>query len=190
MSNKKQNSVRIISGLWRGRKLHFPPNTEIRPTTDTIRETLFNWLMPILPNARCLDLFAGSGALGFEALSRGAEFVTFVDQDTAVVHYLKTHIKLLNANAEVYPCRIPTNRITCLQPPYDLVFIDPPFQKNLVEPCCEWLEQNKLLADNAFVYIETEYQYQQLSLPSHWEILRHKATGNIKYYLIGRKELL
>lgn len=191
MSNKKQNSVRIISGLWRGRKLHFPSNTKIRPTTNAIRETLFNWLMPVLPNARCLDLFAGSGALGFEALSRGAAHVTFIDSDKAVVDYLKSYIELLNANAEVHQFQIPTNRkLSKLKPPYDVVFMDPPFQKNLIEPCCIWLEQNCLLANNSFVYTESESQLDPIHLPSNWEILRKKTTGHVTYYLIRHKHPL
>ena len=191
MSNKKQNSVRIISGLWRGRKLNFPSNSEIRPTTDAIRETLFNWLMPILPNARCLDLFAGSGSLGFEALSRGAAYVTFVDSDKTVVGYLKSYIQLLNANAEAHQFQVSaTSKIPYLKPPYDIVFLDPPFQKNLIEPCCAWLEQNTLLTNNAYVYAESKNVSNSIHLPSNWEILRKKTTGHVTYYLIRHNKPL
>lgn len=184
----KHGEVRIIGGQWRGRKLKFPAVSGLRPTTDRIRETVFNWLMPYLYGSHCLDLFAGSGALAIEALSRGAASATLVDQNPQIVDYLKKQLEILNAvNASIYCDTIPSSLFA--NPPknkFDIVFLDPPFHHNLLDPCCQWLEQQNLLASDAIIYIEAEATLSPLPVPKHWELLRNKTSGQVGYYLFKR----
>ena len=185
------STVRIIGGEWRGRKLSFPEIEGLRPTPDRVRETLFNWLQSYLPGARCLDLFSGSGALGIEALSRGAASVTFVDQATEVVSQLRSNINLLKAqNAEIIAASALDwldRRQPDQEPRYDLVFRDPPFHKGLVAPICEMLERRSLLREEAMVYIETEKSLTLDTLPANWVIHREKAAGQVAYRLFVRQ---
>ncbi len=185
------STVRIIGGEWRGRKLNFPEIEGLRPTPDRVRETLFNWLQGYLPGARCLDLFSGSGALGIEALSRGAASVTFVDQATEVVSQLRSNINLLKAqNAEIIAASALDwldRRQPDQEPRYDLVFMDPPFHKGLVAPICEMLERRSLLREEAMVYIETEKSLTLDTLPANWVIHREKAAGQVAYRLFVRQ---
>src|SRR3990167_10705810 len=126
------NSVRIIGGKWRGKKISFPPLSFLRPTHDRIRETLFNWMEPYLHDAVCLDLFAGSGVIGFEALSRGAKFVVMVDQDIEVITSLKKNLKTLSAeNVEIIQAKIPAKTFKSQQKQFDIVFLDPPYFEGL-----------------------------------------------------------
>jgi 16S rRNA (guanine966-N2)-methyltransferase len=184
-------TVRIIAGQWRGRTLRFPETAEVRPTPDRVRETLFNWLQGYLPGARCLDLFSGSGALGIEALSRGAASVTFVERDAEVVNRLQTNINLLKAqNAEVIAAsaldwldrRQPDQEVR-----YDLVFMDPPFHQGLVAPICELLERRGLLREEAMIYIETERSLSLDTLPGNWTLHREKTAGQVAYRLFARQ---
>ncbi|GAB0153610.1 MULTISPECIES: 16S rRNA (guanine(966)-N(2))-methyltransferase RsmD [Marinobacterium] len=185
------STVRIIGGEWRGRKLNFPEIEGLRPTPDRVRETLFNWLQGYLPGARCLDLFSGSGALGIEALSRGAASVTFVDQATEVVSQLRSNINLLKAqNAEIIAASALDwldRRQPDQEPRYDLVFMDPPFHKGLVAPICEMLERRSLLREEAMIYIETEKSLTLDTLPANWVIHREKAAGQVAYRLFVRQ---
>lgn len=179
--------VRIIGGRWRGRKITFPALPGLRPTGDRIRETLFNWLAPNIVGARCLDLFAGSGALGFEALSRGAQAVTFVDHSWAVIEALKKNGVFLNAeHAEFVLGECPNSIPSLPGVPFDIVFLDPPFNQGLVQPAANWLEENNLLAKQALIYIETEKKLTSLTVPRNWEILRDKGTHTLYYYLLKR----
>lgn len=188
----KHGEVRIIGGQWRGRKLKFPALPGLRPTTDPIRETLFNWLAPYLDGAHCLDLFAGSGALGIEALSRGAAHVVFIDQNPKIVTYLKEQLNLLNtAQAEVYRVKIPSELF--LNPPrtkFDIIFLDAPFHQNFIAPCCQWLECQNWIAEQALIYIEAEATLSPLPLPEQWEIIRSKSSGQVGYYLVRRGTVL
>jgi 16S rRNA (guanine966-N2)-methyltransferase len=190
---KGSNQLRIIGGEWRGRKLHFPDAPNLRPTPDRVRETVFNWLAPIIHGARCLDLFAGSGALGLEALSRGAAFTTFVDSHKKVTQGLQDHLKLLMANekAEV----IQADSVKFLSHAkllntgsdfYDLVFIDPPYQLDLMEKVVWLLEENNYLSDNAMLYLEIEKRQSLPELPSNWQQLKDKTAGEVNYYLFKR----
>jgi 16S rRNA (guanine966-N2)-methyltransferase len=186
----KKDQVRIIGGQWRGRKLHFPAIPGLRPTPNRIRETLFNWLAPLLPEAQCLDLFAGSGALGFEALSRHAQSLTFIEQSLTLVRYLKAEIKHLGVEnkACVYHSDFPfqASRLFKSQNPiFNVVFLDPPFHKNLIELACAWLVKEKLLLPKSSIYIEMESSLATLSLPKHWEVQRCKVAGQVKYMLIN-----
>jgi 16S rRNA (guanine966-N2)-methyltransferase len=151
-----------------------------------VRETLFNWLREVLPGARCLDLFAGSGALGFEALSRGAEEVVMVDQNPAVVAQLREHCQQLKArNARV----VQADALVFLQgapQPFDIIFLDPPFDGGLLAPCMARLATHHWLAPSARLYIETDHRTPLPPLPADWTILRHKQAGQVGYYLLQR----
>lgn len=188
MSESKSNQVRIIAGKWRGRKIHFPSTTELRPSSDRIRETAFNWLQFRLSSSNCLDLFAGSGACGFEALSRGAGSVTLIDNDPVVYHSLQQTKEVLDADgAELYCESIPSDRLVEILKgkTFDVVFIDPPFHQNMIASTCQWLDSLGVIAKDGVVYIETEASLQPLPIPDHWEILRAKKAGNVAYYLVS-----
>jgi 16S rRNA (guanine966-N2)-methyltransferase len=179
----KQNSLRIIGGKWRGRKITFPSVDGLRPTHDRIRETLFNWLMHDVVDANCLDLFAGSGALGLEALSRGAQQVTFIDTNVQVCQSLRDILSELSANAIVLHDSFES---LSTPSPFDLVFLDPPFGSGLLSPAIAWLEAKNILTDSARVYIEVEKGGLPQGMPSNWECSRSKSTSTLDYYLFDR----
>lgn len=179
--------LRIIAGKWRGRKIHFNKNNTIRPTTDQTKETLFNWLAPTIVNSNCLDLFAGSGALSFEALSRGADTATAIEQNHQNIEQLqKTANSLSTDRLYIVKGVIPKLKIK-LEHKFDIVFIDPPFQQNLLNPSLQWLQEQNVLAKNALIYIEYERGYQKLILPKTWQILKEKNSTNTTYKLISTK---
>ena len=183
----KQGSVRIIAGKWRGRRLQVPDIADLRPTPDRVRETLFNWLSDFIAGAYCLDLFAGSGALGFEALSRGAKYVVMVDQSKEVVQTLQEELKAFSAdNAYVYQAAVPEG-LQRVPTPFDLVFLDPPYQKDLLLPTCEYLESQGFLADSAYIYLEAHHLIQDNELPFHWRIKKSKQAGQVAYHLVHRE---
>lgn len=183
----KQGQIRIIGGQWRGRKLAVPDLPGLRPTPDRVRETLFNWLQPAIVGAHCLDVFAGSGAIGFEALSRGAAHVVMVDQSAKVVTVLRQQLALLAAkNAEIYQATAPQQLKTPAQP-FDIVFIDPPYQANLLLPCCHYLENQAFLADNALIYLEASDALDEAQLPANWQLLKSKQAGQVAYHLAQRQ---
>ncbi len=182
----KQNQVRIIGGQWRGRKLTFTPADGLRPTGDRIRETLFNWLAPHIAGARCADLFTGSGALGLEALSRGAAHCDFVDCSNAALAQVKGHLKTLEALG-----KSSCHSVAALQflqvaaAPYDIVFIDPPFKLQLVEPACAALAHRQLLGASALVYVEMGATEPSPSIPPDWNLRREKIAGEVAYRLFS-----
>lgn len=179
-----QGQVRLIGGEWRRRTLAFPAVDGVRPTPDRVRETLFNWLMPVLPGSQCLDLFAGSGALGLEALSRGADRVTFVERSADLSHALARNLATLNANGGTVIRQnvLDWLRAPELTAPIRIVFMDPPFQADLVDPACQALAASGLLADNARVYVEHEHNHEP-SVPPEWELTRRKQAGQVAYSL-------
>ncbi len=181
------NTLRIIGGEWRGRKLRFADGEGLRPTTDRVRETVFNWLAPLIQGARCLDLFAGSGALGLEALSRGAKEVVFIDTNPAAIAALKENLALLKAeNAEV----IRGDGLNYLQGNsrcFDVVFLDPPFRRDLLQPAIKLLAERGWLADGARIYLELESEEALADLPDGWELLRSKQAGQVAYHLVEVK---
>lgn len=180
--------VRIIGGKWRGRRLKVPDVQGLRPTPDRVRETLFNWLGQKLAGARCLDLFTGSGALGFEALSRGADYVEMVDQSAEVVNLLKEELVLFKAeNAEVYRGKVPEQLHPVTQP-FDVVFLDPPYQNNMLLPCCHFLEERGYLAESAYIYLEAHTNIKDNDLPPHWQLLKAQQAGQVYYHLAQRKK--
>ncbi|WP_100622492.1 16S rRNA (guanine(966)-N(2))-methyltransferase RsmD [Candidatus Coxiella mudrowiae] len=178
--------LRIIGGKWRGRKIAFPSLPELRPTADRIRETLFNWLSPYIKDAYCLDLFAGSGALGFEALSRGCAHVTFLDRSKNVIETLQKNAEILNTTNTEFVCEEFTSEIPKLKNvPFNIVFLDPPFYQRLINQAVLWLEKTKILAPQAYIYVEAEKNISFI-LPSNWEIYREKRTTSIFYSLFFR----
>lgn len=178
--------IRIIGGQWRGRKLPVPDSPGLRPTTDRVRETLFNWLAPSMVNARCLDCFAGSGALGLEALSRYAGASTLIEMERSVAQQLKQNLATLKAaNAYV----VNTNTLTFLNQtgtPHDIVFVDPPFRKGLLDETLRLLEVNGWLADDALIYVESEVENGLPPVPVHWDLHREKVAGQVAYRLYHR----
>lgn len=183
----RANTLRIIGGEWRGRKLAFPDAQGLRPTGDRIRETLFNWLMAEVPGARCLDLFAGAGALGLEALSRGAREVVMIDQNPAVTDQLRQHLLTLGSdNGTVVQANAlswltaATNRKPAER--FDIVFIDPPFDRQLWQPAIQQLEAPGLLRQQAAIYIETPVN-TTVAVPTHWRLHREKRAGQVCFRL-------
>lgn len=177
------HQLRIIGGTWRSRRVSFPAVEGLRPSPDRVRETLFNWLAPIIAGSRCLDLYAGSGALGLEALSRGAKAVTFVDSDRHVVQQLEQNLQLLGArDARV----VQSEALSFLHrspQPFDVVFLDPPFRNNLLPACLERLAAG-WLAPAARVYVESEAELGEPVVPPGWELLRSKQAGQVRYSLL------
>lgn len=172
--------LRIIAGQWRGRLLEFPEEDGLRPTGNRIRETLFNWLMPCLPGARCLDLFAGSGALGFEALSRGAASAVLVEANANVAASLRTNLQKLNCDrAKVVQASGP-DYLAQSREQFDVVFLDPPFAGDLYQPALAALPAR--LAPGALVYIETP-RAMTLDVPDGWVLHRCKQAGSVSYSL-------
>ncbi|WP_394252778.1 16S rRNA (guanine(966)-N(2))-methyltransferase RsmD [Vibrio profundi] len=187
-SQKKPSGgfVRIISGSWRGRKLPVHDLEGLRPTIDRVKETLFNWLAQDIPNSTCLDVFAGSGGLGFEAASRQAKLVTLLEMNQKAAKQLEMNAKEVKAdNIKV----VNTDALTYLrQPgtPFDLVFLDPPFRKGLLAETVQLLENNGWLTENAIIYVETEKELQLEGMPENWALYRDKTTGQSSYRLFER----
>ena len=183
----KQGTVRIIAGQWRGRRLKVPDEQHLRPTPDRVRETLFNWLSPYIAGARCLDLFAGSGVLGFEALSRGAAAAVLVDESLVVVELLQEQLALFKAsNGEVCRASIPQQlKLSAL--PFDVVFLDPPYQSGLLLPTCHYLEEQGFLADGALLYLEASEAIHQHDLPTGWQIIKSARAGQVAFHLVKRE---
>jgi 16S rRNA (guanine966-N2)-methyltransferase len=186
--SKNNNQLRIIGGSWRGRKLAFPSIEGLRPTPDRVRETLFNWLTAVVPGARCLDLFAGSGALSFEALSRGALHADLVEASAEAAKQLNDNTALLAANARVWQTKAEA-AITQLDPGYNIIFLDPPFHQSLLSSCITLIEQHQLLAEQAWVYIETASDESLPLIPPHWQLHREKHAGQVSYRLFSVNKL-
>lgn len=179
----KEGSFRIIGGEHGSRRLSFPEAEGLRPTTDRVKETVFNWLRNEIPGATVLDLFAGSGALGFEAASRGASNVQFVELNSTAASYLQSNCARLKLDATVAR----TDALSYLQQSaessFDLIFIDPPFRKGLVDEVLQTIKDKRLLKPNGLVYLETEAELAQLQLGSAWRELKAKKAGQVSYRL-------
>jgi 16S rRNA (guanine966-N2)-methyltransferase len=179
----QSSRVRIIGGRWRGVPLAFPALPALRPTPDRVRETLFNWLQHVVVGARCLDLFAGSGALGIEALSRGATAVDFVDRDPVIGNHLEQVLRHLgvpqpsvtNADALQFLSAAPRR--------FEIVFLDPPYAAGLLEPVCARLAQGWLVPD-AHIYVECPADSPLPVLPAGWVVHRAKRAGQVGYHLL------
>ncbi len=180
--------IRIISGQFRGRKLPVKDVQGLRPTTDRIKETVFNWLMQDTRDASVLDCYAGSGGLGFEALSRFADNALFIELDKAAANQLNNNIatlKLTNANV------VQANVINWLadntaSEQFDLIFVDPPFRQNLAEKTCLLLEENSWLSEQALVYVEVESELNSFTTPANWLLVKEKKAGQVLCQLYQR----
>jgi 16S rRNA (guanine966-N2)-methyltransferase len=177
--------LRVIAGHWRGRKWRFRAESGVRPTPDRVRETLFNWLAPRIVGARCLDLFAGSGALGIEALSRGAAQVCCVDTQATLLQALRKQLadwrasghELIQADALRWLGEAPPRA-------FDLVFLDPPFASGLNEPALRLLTSRPWLAAGAWIYLEQNAADPLPALPAGWAPRKSGRAGAVGYYLL------
>lgn len=183
-----KNQIRIIGGEWRSRQITFNDLPGLRPTPNRVRETVFNWLQFDIPGSRCLDLFAGSGALGFEAASRGAKDVVQVEQDANTCRALHEnadkfnakHIKIVKDNVLRF---LAVNK----PEPFDIVFLDPPFGLNLATQTCQLLEDKSWLNEHAKIYVEAESGNKILEImPANWRLMKSKTTGEVSYRLFFR----
>jgi 16S rRNA (guanine966-N2)-methyltransferase len=182
------NTVRLIAGDLRRRQLQFPDAEGLRPTGDRIRETLFNWLQDACPAANCLDLYAGSGALGIEAISRGAAWLDLVEANPLVAHALEENLsKLEISNARVSQCRAEHWLEQANERRYQIVFLDPPFKSDDLPASCARLEDSGLLDRNCLIYIEQDKPLAEALLPDNWLQTRSKKAGQVYYYLFRRE---
>ncbi len=184
-----RQELRIIAGHWRGRKLPFATVAGLRPTTDRVRETVFNWLSPSLPGARCLDLFTGTGALSLEALSRDAALVDMVELSQVACQQLKDNL----AQLELQPQQVANvHNMSCFdwlrqahqQRPYDVVFLDPPFALSLMDDVLTRLQDSSLLQVGSLIYVEQPEPLVNLKLPDNWHLHRQKKAGQVHYGLL------
>ena len=180
--NKKSppRRLRIVAGNWRNRLLDIADTPGLRPTSERIRETLFNWLARHIEGARCLDLFAGTGALGLEALSRGAAGTVFVEKSEVAARVLKSNIEMLGAKGATV-CEADAFEYLRQAPvrSFDIVFLDPPFAADMLEDLC------RLLAEGARVYLENDVATDEAVLPAGWELLKSKVAGQVRYTLVA-----
>ena len=182
-SKAKASKLRIISGEWRSRQLPIPDVQGLRPTPDKVRETLFNWINYSIPGAVCGDFFCGSGALGLEALSRGAKHVSFVDNSRVVIQQMIDNLATLKAeNADVTAQNAAVFLESATPTPLDIVFLDPPFRKGWLTQIIPLLEKG-WLAEEALVYIEMEKETALPALPVNWALIKEKTAGQLVYRL-------
>lgn len=176
--------LRIIGGDWRSRKLRFPDAGGVRPTPARTRETLFNWLAMHLPGSHCLDLFSGSGALGLEALSRGAASATLVDHTPALANALKDNLRVLGCTTGQVVCRDVSDYLrTRPEAPFDILFMDPPFRQGWLDQLLPLIEANGWLKPGGWLYVEHESELNTLPVPAGWQLHREKTAGQVCYKL-------
>lgn len=187
--NRGERELRVIGGRLRGRKWRFPEGPGLRPTPDRVRETLFNWLQPRLADARCLDLFAGSGALGIEALSRGAGSVTFCEPHPPALASLRAVLATFGVEASATVLAGDAMRhLRTLEGPFDVVFLDPPFDAGLLGPAAAQMEARALLAPDARIYVEAPARAPLPPLPPRWVAHREGKAGEVGYHLFRLQE--
>ena len=177
--------MRIVAGKWRSRVLDVAAVPGLRPTSERIRETLFNWLAPALAGARCLDLFAGTGALGLEALSRGAAEVVFVENSAVAAKVLRANVKELGATGAIVH---QTDALQFLKSPdlgnFDIVFLDPPFAADSLDELCRLLDEAAVLKRGSLIYLEDDRAGSGLALAPEWQLIKSKTAGNVRYSLV------
>jgi 16S rRNA (guanine966-N2)-methyltransferase len=178
--------LRIIAGTWRGRRFRFSAAAQIRPTPDRVRETLFNWLREDVAASRCLDLCAGSGALGLEALSRGAKRVHFVESDAAAARELRTRLEEWRAAGASVERADALHYLRSKPEPFDIVFLDPPFAAGLLRAAAQLLEERGWLAPRALIYIESAARVALPQLPESWQLTKSKRAGEVGYHLFEK----
>jgi 16S rRNA (guanine966-N2)-methyltransferase len=176
-------AFRIIGGTWRSRRLAVPPVEDVRPTPDRVRETLFNWLAPVIAGARCLDLFAGSGALGLEALSRGAAEVVFVDRSAPALRQVGQHLGTLGCERGRMVCMDAAGYLEGPAQRFDVVFLDPPYRAGLLEPMLSRLAERGWVGPGNAVYLEHGADSPPPALPPGWTLARSAAAGQVRYHL-------
>jgi 16S rRNA (guanine966-N2)-methyltransferase len=181
----RRNFVRIIGGGWRGRRVRFPDTPGLRPTPDRVRETLFNWLQHSIVYTRCLDLFAGSGALGLEALSRGASEVVFVEQAQLAARTLRDELQRLGGAGRAQVVESGAARfLRTPGEPFDVVFLDPPFASDALAEYVPKLAAGGWVKAGGFVYLEHQRTAGVPPLPPGWELLKSKSAGEVGYHLV------
>jgi len=183
---QQHNSVRIIAGEYRSRKLEFPSLPGLRPTADRIRETLFNWLQDSIQSERCLDLFAGSGALGFESLSRGASQVDFIERNASAADAIRVNLERLGTKAGAVHCADGLEwlaQAASNSTRYGLVFLDPPFDDGLLTRVAAELTSANIMKPNCLVYVEQDLRNRDDAFPDNWMQLKDKKTGSVSYAL-------
>ncbi len=182
------NKVRIIGGAFRGRSLKVLIHPGLRPTPDRVRETVFNWLSPHIVNARCLDLFAGTGALGFESLSRGAAEVVFVDKFPPIINAIENAAKTFDVTERCHFIRMSAvsylEKIKDNNPVFDIIFLDPPFATPLLAQCIDLLAKSTLVNANTLIYIESPSPLTAEDIPVMWQLLKAKTAGEVAYHLV------
>ena len=184
-NSKNRGKVRITSGEWKNRNLEVPDIDGLRPTSERVRETLFNWLMPSIHKSVCLDLFAGSGSLGFEALSRGARHCTFVEKSKLAFRQIKTTRTILNAmNSEAHNCDAIDFLSSVHNHNFNLVFLDPPFSDDYLISSIESIHKYQLVSRGGYIYIEFNKNNDLFDLPDNWSVIRKKIYGNVCFILI------
>ncbi len=197
-----KNNLRIIGGMWRSRRIHFIDSPKIRPTPDRVRETLFNWLSNDISGAVCLDLFAGSGALGFEAVSRGAECAVLVEDDIQIAAMLNEQKQQLKAHSIEINNLSALDYLQTMTRQFDVIFLDPPFDSNLLDKAVPLILEQQLLSTNGVLYIESsalqktdKSKESNLELPAeNWServlktlsCVREKVSGEVRYALYKR----
>lgn len=190
-TNRKPNSgkagaIRIISGKYRGRRLPVKDVEGLRPTTDRVKETVFNWLMPYCTDANVLDCFSGSGGLAFEALSRHAKFATLIEKDKSAAQQITENIQLLQIENAKMIHGDALQTLSQVGTPHDLIFVDPPFRRDFCTQVCLNLEENNWLSDGAVVYLENEVEMGLPEVPTNWSLLKEKIAGQVAYRLYQR----
>ncbi|PPI87841.1 16S rRNA (guanine(966)-N(2))-methyltransferase RsmD [Candidatus Pantoea edessiphila] len=182
-NNYRSGYIRIIGGQWKRHRLPVLNKNELRPTTDRIRETLFNWLTPVIEKSNCLDCFAGSGSLGFEAISRYANYVIMLELNFSIVKQLQNNLNRFKViNSEI----IQTDTLLWLKrkgTPFDIVFIDPPFKNNLINKTVYLLNRNGWLSSSSLIYIENKINAITINIPKNWSLCHKKTAGKVMYSL-------
>jgi 16S rRNA (guanine966-N2)-methyltransferase len=180
----KAGKVRIIGGKWRRRQLSFPGVNGLRPTPDAVRETVFNWLMPYIDDRICLDLYAGSGALGFEAVSRGAARAVLVEKNPKAAKALRQNQQLIDAQNQlgVTTCAA-LQYLSTTSVRFELVFLDPPFATDELEKACYLLQKHGLIAPDGLIYLEHASDRDLVYLPENWCELKSAQRGGVRYAL-------
>jgi 16S rRNA (guanine966-N2)-methyltransferase len=188
MQKKPRGKVRIIGGQWRGRLLAVPAVSAIRPTPDRVRETVFNWLQGYLAGARVLDLYAGTGVLGLEALSRGAQHATFIEQNGVAARALSHQLGVFQAvdRAQVHMTSVLDAGVFLTGLRFDVVFIDPPYDASLLVDTLTWLDTIGCLAPDALIYVE-QHRKAREPLPAHLGVYKHRTYGTVDYMLLQRE---
>ncbi len=184
--NRGPGRLRIVAGIWRSRVLAVADVEGLRPTPERVRETLFNWLGPAIAGRRCLDLFAGTGALGLEALSRGAGACVFIERSTRAADQLEKNIAKLEAHgAGLVRGDAGSYLKSYAGAPFDVVFLDPPFSSDGISELCRLLARHEVVAADARIYYEQGRDRPEPELPTGWRQLKSKAAGNVRYGLLA-----